>query len=308
MARRTRAAARPRKGAHQARRRARAATTRAALGAGGEGVPLRHGRRGEAAGRALRWTIPAARLPLHVRPELRGRLPDLLIDGRRYRRPAPTPARPRRDVRIRLTSTTGEAAAHRRTQRQLDRHRSRWLPHGAVWVQHLRTRRRHRLPHLLDDRPRSGVSDGLLPDPRPRTEGPRRGRGLAGLDPPGRRVREGVTRSAEQSAPRDSALRRPSVLLNRGSYDNRRQISSGDWGQSRHRTGASRGSLQLKGATMSAVPTIHRFPVEQEGAFVNAYLVETASGVVAVDGLLQLSAAQEMRVGLDRLGQPLPAP
>ena len=56
---------------------------------------------------------------------------------------------------------------------------------------------------------------------------------------------------------------------------------------------------------MSAVPTIHRFPVEQEGAFVNAYLVESASGVVAVDGLLQVSAAKEMRVGLDRLGKPL---
>jgi hypothetical protein len=38
---------------------------------------------------------------------------------------------------------------------------------------------------------------------------------------------------------------------------------------------------------MSAVPTIHRFPVEHEGAVVNAYLVETASGVVAVDGLLR---------------------
>jgi glyoxylase-like metal-dependent hydrolase (beta-lactamase superfamily II) len=56
---------------------------------------------------------------------------------------------------------------------------------------------------------------------------------------------------------------------------------------------------------MSAVPTIHRFPVEHEGAFVNAYLVETASGVVAVDGLLQVSAAKEMRAGIDRLGKPL---
>src|ERR671937_2049286 len=240
MARRTRAAARPRKGAHQARRRTRAATTRAALGAGGEGVPLRHGRRREAAGRAVRGTIPAARLPLHVRPELRGRLPDLFVDGRRNRRPARAPARPRRDVRIRLTSTTGEAAGlqaphgleysmglhpayrlqlrprllkqrradarvgraddraadvHRRAQRRLDWDRSGWLPHGAVWVQLVRTGRRHRLPHLLDDGPRSGVSDGLLPDPRPRTEGPRRGRGLAGLDPPARRVRERVTRA-----------------------------------------------------------------------------------------------------------------
>src|SRR6266516_6954493 len=240
MARRTRAATRPRKGAHETRRRARAATTRAALGAGGEGVPLRHRRRREAAGRAVRWTIPAARLPLHVRPELRGRLPDLLVDGRRDRRPAPAPARPRRDVRIRLTSTAGEAAglqaphgleyalglhrahrlqlrprlleqrradtrvgradgraaaAHRRAQRQLDGHRSRWLPHGAVWVQLVPTRRRQSLPHLLDDGPGSGVSDGLLPDPRPRTEGPRRGRSVAGLDPPARRVRKRVTRA-----------------------------------------------------------------------------------------------------------------
>src|SRR5262245_59329235 len=78
-----------------------------------------------------------------------------------------------------------------------------------------------------------------------------------------------------------------------------------DRGQSRHRTGAGRGSPQLKGATMSAVPTIHRFPVEHEGALVNAYLVETASGVVAVDGLLHVSAAREMRAGIDRLGKPL---
>ena len=56
---------------------------------------------------------------------------------------------------------------------------------------------------------------------------------------------------------------------------------------------------------MSAVPTIHRFPVEHGGAFVNAYVVETTSGVVAVDGLLQVSAAKEMRAGIDRLGKPL---
>jgi glyoxylase-like metal-dependent hydrolase (beta-lactamase superfamily II) len=56
---------------------------------------------------------------------------------------------------------------------------------------------------------------------------------------------------------------------------------------------------------MSAVPTIHRFPVEHEGAFVNAYLVETTSGVVAVDGLLQISAGREMRAGIERLGKPL---
>jgi glyoxylase-like metal-dependent hydrolase (beta-lactamase superfamily II) len=56
---------------------------------------------------------------------------------------------------------------------------------------------------------------------------------------------------------------------------------------------------------MPAYPTVHRFPSKHEGAFVNAYLVETASGVVAVDGLLQVSAAKEMRAGLDALGKPL---
>lgn len=58
---------------------------------------------------------------------------------------------------------------------------------------------------------------------------------------------------------------------------------------------------------MSGEPTIHRFPVNQEGAFVNAYLVETEAGVVAIDGLLTISAAREMRSALDRLGKPLHA-
>jgi glyoxylase-like metal-dependent hydrolase (beta-lactamase superfamily II) len=56
---------------------------------------------------------------------------------------------------------------------------------------------------------------------------------------------------------------------------------------------------------VSEYPVVHRFPVKREGAFVNAYLVETASGVVAVDGLLHVSAAKEMRASLDRLGKPL---
>ena len=56
---------------------------------------------------------------------------------------------------------------------------------------------------------------------------------------------------------------------------------------------------------MSPHPTIHRFPTKPEGAFVNAWLVEIASGVVAVDGLLQVSAAREMRAGIERLGKPL---
>ena len=49
---------------------------------------------------------------------------------------------------------------------------------------------------------------------------------------------------------------------------------------------------------MSSDPTIHRFPAQREGAFVNAYLVETGPGVVAVDGLLTVPAAREMRAAL----------
>jgi glyoxylase-like metal-dependent hydrolase (beta-lactamase superfamily II) len=64
---------------------------------------------------------------------------------------------------------------------------------------------------------------------------------------------------------------------------------------------------QAKGEAVSGEPTIHRFPAKHEGAFVNAYLVETASGVVAVDGLLTVSAAREMRAALDRFGKPLHA-
>jgi glyoxylase-like metal-dependent hydrolase (beta-lactamase superfamily II) len=53
--------------------------------------------------------------------------------------------------------------------------------------------------------------------------------------------------------------------------------------------------------------TVHRFPVEQERAFVNAYLVETASGVVAVDSLLTVSESRAMRQALEQLGKPLRA-
>ena len=49
------------------------------------------------------------------------------------------------------------------------------LPDREPRLQHLRTRRRRRLPDVLDDLARIGVPHGLLPDPRPRTEGPRRG-------------------------------------------------------------------------------------------------------------------------------------
>jgi glyoxylase-like metal-dependent hydrolase (beta-lactamase superfamily II) len=54
-------------------------------------------------------------------------------------------------------------------------------------------------------------------------------------------------------------------------------------------------------------PVVHRFPAEQAGAFVNAYLVETASGVVAVDALLTFSESRRMRQALEAFGKPLRA-
>src|SRR5262245_48198539 len=58
---------------------------------------------------------------------------------------------------------------------------------------------------------------------------------------------------------------------------------------------------------MASGPTIHRSPQRQEGAYVNAYLVETDSSVVAIDSLLTVSESRAMRAGLERLGKPLRA-
>jgi glyoxylase-like metal-dependent hydrolase (beta-lactamase superfamily II) len=55
------------------------------------------------------------------------------------------------------------------------------------------------------------------------------------------------------------------------------------------------------------MPTIHRYPAQHEGAFMNAYLVETDNGVVAIDALLTVSESRAMRAGLERLGKPLRA-
>jgi glyoxylase-like metal-dependent hydrolase (beta-lactamase superfamily II) len=52
-------------------------------------------------------------------------------------------------------------------------------------------------------------------------------------------------------------------------------------------------------------PTVHRFPAKHRGAFVNAYLVETESGLVAVDALLTFSESRAMRHALEELGKPL---
>src|SRR5262245_834618 len=58
---------------------------------------------------------------------------------------------------------------------------------------------------------------------------------------------------------------------------------------------------------MAETPTIHRYPREHEGAFVNAYLVETGSSVVAIDSLLTVSESRAMRADLEQLGKPLRA-
>jgi glyoxylase-like metal-dependent hydrolase (beta-lactamase superfamily II) len=56
---------------------------------------------------------------------------------------------------------------------------------------------------------------------------------------------------------------------------------------------------------MSDAPKVHRFSAKHEGAFVNAYLVETASGAVAVDALLTVSESRSMRHALEGMGKPL---
>jgi glyoxylase-like metal-dependent hydrolase (beta-lactamase superfamily II) len=58
---------------------------------------------------------------------------------------------------------------------------------------------------------------------------------------------------------------------------------------------------------MANEPLIHRYPRKQEGALVNAYLVETDSSVVAIDSLLTVSESRAVRAGLEALGKPLRA-
>jgi glyoxylase-like metal-dependent hydrolase (beta-lactamase superfamily II) len=58
---------------------------------------------------------------------------------------------------------------------------------------------------------------------------------------------------------------------------------------------------------MGSEPMIHRYPRRHEGAFVNAYLVETDSSVVAIDSLLNVSESRAMREGVEALGKPLRA-
>lgn len=56
---------------------------------------------------------------------------------------------------------------------------------------------------------------------------------------------------------------------------------------------------------MASNPTVHRFTSRPSGAFVNAYLVETSRGVVAVDSTLTVSDSTAFRKQLDDLKKPL---
>jgi glyoxylase-like metal-dependent hydrolase (beta-lactamase superfamily II) len=58
---------------------------------------------------------------------------------------------------------------------------------------------------------------------------------------------------------------------------------------------------------MATEPIVHPFPREHEGAFVNAYLVETSSSIVAVDSLLTVSESRALRAGVEQIGKPLRA-
>lgn len=54
-------------------------------------------------------------------------------------------------------------------------------------------------------------------------------------------------------------------------------------------------------------PLIHRCTSSPSGALVNAYLVETPRGVVAIDSLLTVSDSRELRRKVEALGKPLRA-
>src|SRR5262249_363048 len=58
---------------------------------------------------------------------------------------------------------------------------------------------------------------------------------------------------------------------------------------------------------MTTEPIIRRFPLAHDGAFVNAYLVETGSSVVAIAALLTVSASRTLRTAVEQLGKPLAA-
>ena len=66
-------------------------------------------------------------------------------------------------------------------------------------------------------------------------------------------------------------------------------------------------ALALAGTApaQTPAPVIHRYAAGATGMFVNAYLVETPHGVVAIDATLTESDSKALRAQLDSLGKPL---
>jgi glyoxylase-like metal-dependent hydrolase (beta-lactamase superfamily II) len=55
----------------------------------------------------------------------------------------------------------------------------------------------------------------------------------------------------------------------------------------------------------AAPPVVHRFDAGEAGVHVNAYLIETPRGVIAVDATLTESSSKALRARIDSLGKPL---
>ena len=114
--------------------------------------------------RRMGWSIPWA----SASPERLQLRPRLLADGGAVSRSRSADRPPVKDV--------GRGVpADRRAERPRDGHRHRRLPHREPGVQRVRPGWRRRLPRVLDHVARIGVPHDLLPDPRPRPEGARRG-------------------------------------------------------------------------------------------------------------------------------------
>ena len=204
MAGGSRRAAAAREGAHPHGRRPRPDATGAPLGTGRERVPLRHRRRWPNTAGALRRPLAAPDLPLHVRSELRCRLPDVLVVGRRRQRGPATPPRAGRDDALRLTSADREAPRLRGAD-------GLELPVGLVRQQRLQLRPRLLVHRRAGERVRRAAPRGRSPvDPRCQCDRKRHGRrrlpdGGTGLQ----RVREGRRRRVSHVL---NASPRPRVL------------------------------------------------------------------------------------------------
>ncbi|CUI36553.1 Uncharacterised protein [Achromobacter xylosoxidans] len=91
-------------------RRGGAPAAGAAMGAPGQVVPFRYGQRRRDARRPVPGAVAVARVSLHVRARLQGRLPLVFVDRRRFQRHRHAPGPPRRHAVGRVAGPAGEAA------------------------------------------------------------------------------------------------------------------------------------------------------------------------------------------------------